>query len=195
MNWNKIAHEKDDGKLVIYGMQKYLSECSGIPYFSESITYIIETFLECIDSVDFHTWLKKGNNDGRPIIITQEMLQNDFKDLLMVSEDLDIIRDLFMYLYDIEMWIDRDLNCLYTTMFHINYHNRKKLNFIGIAMEFERLSVLKEQNIITWSDINSFIECITQYGYDMERDYKYRTNDIDETADIIIERMKRIFLL
>ena len=197
MSWKKIASKKDDGTFAIYGMKNYLSQCASIyPYTnSECINYIVETFLECIDSVDFHTWLKNGNGDGRPIIITQEMLQKDFKDLLMVSEDLDIIRDLFMYLYDVEMWIDRDVNCLYTTMFHIPYTNRKKLNFIDIVAEFERLNIYNEQGIINWKDIDNFVECVTIYGYDIEKDYEYRTDNLDETISNIIERMQQVFLL
>ena len=162
MNWKEVANKKDNGTFAIYGMKKYLSECSNIyPYMNaECINYIIETFLECIDSVDFHTWLKNGNDDGRPIIITKEMLQKDFKDLLVVSEDLETISDLFMYLYDVDMWIDKGMNCLYTTMFNIDYNNRKKLNYIGIAMEYERLSTLRNKEIVDWKDIDSFVECI-----------------------------------
>ena len=195
MNWKELAHKKDDGAFAIYGMKRYLSECSNLfPYVNaECINYIVETFLECIDSVDFHTWLQKGNHDGRPIIITREMLKKNFKDLLIVSEDLEVISDLFMYLYNVDIWIDKEIDCLYTTMFNIDYHNRKKLNYIGIAMEFERLCVLKEQEIINWNDINTFIECINEYGYDIEKDYDYRTNDIDETIDNIIERIQQIF--
>ena len=197
MNWKEVANKKDDGTFAIYGMKKYLSECSNIyPYMNaECINYIIKTFLECIDSVDFHTWLKKGNDDGRPIIITKEMLQKDFKDLLVVSEDLETISDLFMYLYDVDMWIDKGMNCLYTTMFNIDYNNRKKLNYIGIAMEYERLSTLRNKEIVDWKDIDSFVECINSYGYDIDNDYKYRTDDVDETADNIIERMQEVFLL
>ena len=65
MNWKEVANEKDDGTFAIYGMKKYLSKCSNIyPYTNaECINYIVKTFLECIDSVDFLTWLKQGNDD------------------------------------------------------------------------------------------------------------------------------------
>lgn len=195
MNWKEVAKEKDDGTFAIYGMKRYLSECSNIyPYVNaECINYIIETFLECIDDIDFLTWLKKGNGNGRPIIITREMLQKDFKDLLEVSEDLESICDLFMYLYDIEMWLDEEIDCLYTTMFNINYTNRTKLNFIGIAMEYERLATVREHQVVNWDDIDSFVECVAEYGYDMDNDYKYRAKDVDETADNILERIGQIF--
>lgn len=195
MNWKEVANEKDDGIFAMYGMKKYLSECSNIyPYMDvECINYIVETFLECIDSVDFLTWLKQGNDDGKPMIITREMLQKDFKDLLVVSEDLEIISDLFMYLYDTEIWIDKETDCLYTTMWNIAYHNRKKLNFVGIAMETERLATLREYEIVKWSDIDSYVECITQYGYDIDNDYRYKTDNVDETADIILDRISQVF--
>ena len=195
MNWKEVANEKDDGTFAMYGMKKYLSECSNIyPYMNaECVNYIVETFLECIDSVDFLTWLKQGNDDGKPMIITRKMLQKDFQDLLVVSEDLESIRDLFMYLYDIEIWIDKEMDCLYTTMWNISTVYRKKLNFIGIAMETERLATLREHQIINWNDIDSFVECITEYGYDINNDYKYKTDDINETADTILERMGQVF--
>lgn len=195
MNWKEVANEKDDGTFAIYGMKKYLSECSNIyPYMNaECINYIVETFLECIDSVDFLTWIKQGNDDGKPMIITREMLQKDFKDLLEVSEDLEIIRDLFMYLYEMEMWVDKEMDCLYTTMFNISYKNRTKLNFIGIAMESQALATLREHQIVKWNDIDSFVECIALYGYDIENDYKYKTDDVDETADIILDRISQVF--
>lgn len=197
MNWEKIANEKDDGTFTMYGMKRYLSECSSLyPLMhTDSINYIVEIFLEFVDDVDFHTWLKKGNCNGRPLIITKEMLQKDFKDLLMVSEDLEVIRDLFMYLYDVEMWIDNDIDCLYTTMFTISYENRRKLNYVGIAMEYQKLSTLREKEIVDWKDIDSFVECVDLYGYDIDNNYKYRTDDVYETADNIIERIQEVFLL
>lgn len=204
MNWKELAHQKDDGSLVIYGMKQYLSICSNLFPFknAECINYIVETFLECIDSVDFHTWLKQGNDDGRPIIITREMLQKDFKDLLMVSEDLEIISDLFMYLYNVNMWIDREMDCLYTTMFDIDYNNRKKLDFIGIVHHYERISTIMEYNQAKWSDIYDTIESIELCGYDIKSDYKYIYTDSDDeeeninkTIDIIRERLQQVFLL
>lgn len=198
MNWKKVAKEKDDGTFAIYGMKKYLSECSNIyPYMNaECINYIVETFLECIDSVDFLTWLKKGNDDGRPIIITREMLQKDFKDLLVVSEDLETIRDLFMYLYDTEMWIDKGVDCLYTTMWNIKYNNRKKLDVITIAREYERLRTLQEYNELKWTEVYDAIEYIKKNGYDIVSDYKCINEDnIDETVETIGERLQEVLLI
>lgn len=198
MNWKKVANKKDDGSFAIYGMKKYLSECSNIyPYMNaECINYIVETFLECIDSVDFLTWLKKGNDDGRPIIITREMLQKDFKDLLVVSEDLETIRDLFMYLYDTEMWIDKGIDCLYTTMWNIEYNNRKKLDVITIAREYERLRTLQEYNELKWTEVYDAIEYIKQNGYDIVSDYKCINEDsIDETVETIGERLQEVLLI
>ena len=204
MNYKELANQKDDGSFAMYGMKHYLSKCSNIYPFlnAECINYIVETFLECIDSVDFHTWLKKGNDDGRPIIITREMLQKDFKDLLMVSEDLEVISDLFMYLYNVDMWVDKETDCLYTTMFSINYHNRKKLDFINIIKEYERLSTLQECNVLKWSEIYDEIEYFKLNRYDIISDYKciYEDSDdeeynINKTVDIIRERLQQVFLL
>lgn len=204
MNYKQLANQKDDGTFAIYGMKKYLSECSNIYPFmnAECINYIVETFLECIDSVDFHTWLQQGNDDGRPIIITREMLQKDFKDLLTVSEDLETISDLFMYLYNVSMWVDYETDCLYTTMFNIDYHNRKKLDFISIVQQYERISVLMEYNSLKWSDIFDMIECMKGSGYDIISDYKCicvdnedEEENINKTVDTIRERLQQVFLL
>ena len=204
MDYKELANQKDDGSFAMYGMKHYLSECSNVYPFlnAECINYIVETFLECIDSVDFHTWLKKGNSDGRPIIITREMLKKDFKDLLIVSEDLETISDLFMYLYNVDMWVDKKTDCLYTTMFDIDYDNRKKLDFIGIVHHYERISTIMEYNQAKWSDIYDAIASIELCGYDIVSDYDciYINSDdgkenINKTIDMMRERLQQVFLL
>ena len=101
------------------------------------------------------------------------------------------ITDLFMYLYDEEFYIDTITDCIYSTNFKDT--DRIKLNFTGIAMEYERLCVLCENKILSSDKLDTIIECITLYGYDIERDYKYQSDDIYETASNIIERLNQVF--
>ena len=87
-------------------------------------------------------------------------------------------------------------------MFSINYHNRKKLDFINIIKEYERLSTLQECNVLKWSEIYDAIEYFKLNGYDIISDYKciYEDSDdeeynINKTVDIIRERLQQVFLL
>ena len=45
------------------------------------------------------------------------------------------------------------------------------------------------------NDIDSLIDCLIEYGYDIEKDYDIRTNDVYETASNIEERLQEVFLL
>ena len=62
-------------------------------------------------------------------------------------------------------------------------------------MEFERLCTKHNLELLTWHDIDVMVEILSEYGYDIEKDYKYRTNDVFETASNIEERLETIFPL
>lgn len=186
-----IAKEKDvDGAYAKMGMRWMISNYFKIDFHSQATTYILETFLECIPFQDLLRWLRTPNKES-PMVLTREELEKDYSDLLVVSTDLEVISDLFCYLYDQEFWIDEEEDCLYTTVYR--YDDRTKLNYIGIAMEYERLCALHEHNIVDWQDINSMLEVVKHYGLDVEAGYDVRTDDVDETAKNIIERINYIF--
>ena len=194
MVWqNKMAKEKDNGKYAVLGMMYQCASYFNVSIHSECVKYIVETYLECINNCSFFEWIRGFNPDARVTVMTREYLKENFNDLLSYSEDLEVLQDLFMYLYNQEVWIDKNEQVLYSTVFNMSFKNRNKFDFVGIAMEYERLAVLTEKQIVTWSDINDFVECVFFYGYDIEEDYEYRTKDMNETADNIIERMQRIF--
>lgn len=190
---NKMAKEKDNGKYAVLGMMYQCASYFNVDIHSECVKYIVETYLECINTFDFFEWIRGANPQEKVIVMDKEYLKENFNDLLSYSEDLEVLSDLFMYLYDQELWIDEYEQVLYSTTFNLSFNHRKRLNYIGIAMEYERLYTLKEHEIVGWKDVDSFIECVWEYGYDMDKDYKYRTEDINETVDNIIERMQQIF--
>lgn len=196
MNWqNKIAKEKDNGKYAVLGMMSQCASYFNVDIHSECVKYIVETYLECIDTCDFFEWIRGANPEEQVIVMDKEYLKENFNDLLSYSEDLEVLSDLFMYLYQQEVWIDRTEQVLYSTVFNMSIENRNKFNYIGIAMEYERLATLREYGINNWSDINNFVESVFFYGYDIEEDYEYSTDNLDETTDNIIERMQQIFSL
>lgn len=186
-----IAKEKDiDGAYAKIGMRWMISNYFKVDFHSEAVTYILETFLECIPFQDLLRWLRTPSAES-PMVLTREELEKDYSDLLVVSTDLEVISDLLCYLYDQEFWIDAEEDCLYTTTYR--YDDRVKLNYIGIAMEHERLCALHEHNIVSWEDINSMLEVVKHYGLDIEAGYDVRTDSVDETAENIIDRINYIF--
>ena len=189
----EVAKKKDNGTFAKMGMRDFLGNWFDLDYNSPCLIEIIDTYLECIDDISFEDYVFGLYSGGKPMILTKKDLKKSYKDLLYVSDNLEIIADLFMYLYDEEFFVDKISDCIWSTSY--NAFERKKLNFIGIAMEYERLCTLHEKEMLNWCDIDSLIECLIEYGYNIEKDYKIRTNDIYETALNIEERLKEIFLL
>ena len=196
MAWqNKMAKQKDNGHYAMLGMMYDCASYFNVDITSECVLYIVETYLECIDTFKFQDWIRGANPKKKVVVMDKEYLKENFNDLLSYSEDLEVLQDLFMYLYKQEVWIDKNEQVLYSTVFNLSFKNRNKFNFVGIAMAYERLATLTEKEIVNWGDINDFVESVFFYGYNIEEDYKYRTNDIDKTAHNIRERMQQIFAL
>lgn len=189
----EIAKEKDNGVFAKLGMQYALAKWFTVDINAPCVIEIIDTYLECIDNIDFKSWLYGLYHDGMPMILTRERLEKNYPDLMQVSEDLETISDLFMYLYDREFYVDNISDCIYSTNF--KHFERFRLNYVGICMEYERLCTIYEFTELKWKDIDSIVAIMNEYGYDIEKDYDYRTDDIYETADNIIERLQQIFYL
>lgn len=187
-----VAKEKDvDGAYAKIGMRYFIARHFKIDYRSKAVIYILETFLECI-SQDLFTWLRTPTKEY-PVVFTREILEKYYSDLLVPSTDLESVQNLFLYLYNQELWIDEKEDCLYSTTYRYDNENRVELNYMGIAMEYERLCTLYEHNIVTWKDINSMLETVKNYGLDVEAGYDVRTDNVDTTAENIIDRVNDIF--
>ncbi|WP_461463656.1 hypothetical protein [Methanobrevibacter sp.] len=189
----EIAKEKDNGTMAKTGMRWVVAQWFNIDMNAVVVTEIVDTYLECINNISIGKWLYGLYSHGRPMIFTCDDLKSSFSDLLMVSDDLDMIADLFMYLYEQEFYVCHDSKCIFSTNF--KDFKRKPLDFIGIVKEYERLCTLHSVEMLTWNDIDSLVECLNKYGYDIEKNYKIRTDDVYETAIRIEERLQQVFLL
>lgn len=187
MMMNKIAKEKDtDGFYAKMGMRIILANLWGVEMYSECVRYTVDTYLECVDTMSFGEYTKT----------IKTYKEEDVKDLSNFGS-LNNIVDALMYIYGIEIFVDNENNLLYTTeKEHTDkMNNRKKLNYIGIVMELERLCILYEEERITENDIEVFIEILSEYGFDIEETYDYKETTVQDTAITIIDRMNQIFSL
>lgn len=182
----EIAKEKDNGFFAKIGMQKTLADKWQVDTYSECVEYTVDTFLECVDTMTFEEYIE-----------TVEIYEEeDVKDLSNFGS-LNNIVDGLMYIYGIEIFVDSKNNLLYTTEkeYTDKMNNRRKLNYIGIVMELERLCILSEEERVTENDIEVFIEILSEYGFDIKETYDYKKSTVQDTAITIIDRMNQIFSL
>lgn len=187
MMMNEIAKQKDkSGKFAKIGMQKTLADKWQVDTHSEYVEYTVDTFLECVDTMSFEEYIKT-------IEIYEE---ENIKDLSNFGSLSNIV-DGLMYIYGIEIFVDTGNNLLYTTEkeYTDKMNNRRKLNYIGIAMELERLCILCEEERVTENDVEVFIEILAEYGFDIEETYDCKEKTVQDTAITIIDRMNQIFSL
>ena len=74
-------------------------------------------------------------------------------------------------------------------MYRRQIENRRKLNYVGIMMEVERLITLQERKVLTWEDIDESVGLLKKYGYDISKDGSYRIDDLYESSNNIVERL------
>lgn len=182
-----IAKAKDhSGIFAKIGMKKVLADKWNVHIYSDCVEYTVDTFLKCVDSMSFTDYMKT----------VQVYRREDFIDLVEFGS-LDNIVDALMYIYDIEAFYDITNDLVYTTKkeYTDKMNSRKKLNYIGIIIETEKLAVLYENNIVTQKDIDVYIEILDSYGFDIEETYDCRELTVRDTADTILDRMNQIFEL
>ena len=189
--WDKAKQKDKEGKYARIGMEAMCSLWFNIEEtHSISVKAIIDDYLETVN-VDLFFWLRNGDGQRAPVIFKRDYLENNYNDLLYVSDDLQTIADLFLHLYGIKFFVDYECDCIYSTEFRD--FNRRKLNYVGIMMEVERLITLQERKVLTWEDIDESVELLKKYGYDINQNNSYRTDDLYETADNIEEQLNLIF--
>ena len=189
--WSKAKEKDKEGKYARIGMEVVCSRWFNIKETNSiSVKAIIDDYLETVN-VDLFFWLRNGNGQRAPIIFKRDYLESSFGDLLMISDDLHVIAELFLHLYGQKFLVDDIGDCIYSTEFR-NF-NRRKLNYVGIMMEVERLITLHERKVLTWEDIDESVELLKKYGYDIYQDDSYRAEDLYETATNIEERLNLIF--
>ena len=189
--WDKAKEKDKKGKYARIGMEAMCSLWFNIEETNSlCVKAIVDDYLENVN-MDLFMWLRHGNGEREPVIFKKEYLESNFNDLLMVSDDLQVIADLFLQLYGIKFFVDYNCDCIYSIEF--KRFNRRKLNYVGIMMEVERLITLHERKVLTWDDIDESIELLKKYGYDINQDDSYRTDDLYKTASNIEERLNQIF--
>ena len=189
--WDKAKEKDKEGKYARIGMEAMCSLWFNIEETnSQCVKAIIDDYLETVN-MDLSMWLRHGNGQREPIIFKRDYLESNCSDLIIVSDDLQVIADLFLHLYGIKFFVDYECGCIYSTEF--KPFNRRILNYVGIMMEVERLITLQEREVLTWEDIDESVELLRKYGYDINQDESYRTDDLYETASNIEERLDGIF--
>lgn len=189
--WDKAKEKDKEGKYARIGMEAMCSLWFNIEEtHSICVKAIVDDYLETVN-MDLFLWLRHGNGEREPVIFKRDYLESNYSDLLNVSNDLNVIAGLFFHLYGIKFFADYDCDCIYSTEF--KQFNRRELNYVGIMMEVERLITLQERKVLAWEDINESVELLKKYGYDMDQDDGYRTDDLYETASNIEERLDQIF--
>ena len=189
--WDKAKEKDKEGKYARIGMETMCAHWFNIEKRNSAcVKAIVDDYLENVN-MDFFMWIRCGSPKCTPIILKRNYLKSNYSDLLMVSDDLHVIADLFLHLYGQKFLVDDNADCIYST--ELKDFNRRKLNYIGIMMELERLTTLHERNVLTWEDIDESVELLNKYGYDINQDNSYRTDDLYETAANIEERLNLIF--
>lgn len=189
--WDKAKEKDKEGKYARIGMEAMCSLWFNIEETnSQCVKAIIDDYLETVN-MDLSMWLRQGNGEREPVIFKRDYLESNCSDLLIVSDDLQVIADLFLHLYGIKFFVDYECDCIYSTEY--KSFNRRILNYVGIMMEVERLITLQERKVLTWEDIDESVELLEKYGYDINQDGSYRTDDLYETASNIEERLDNIF--
>lgn len=190
----QLAKQKDDGRLALVGMKEVCATWFNIkePIInSVCVSEIVNYYLENDFHYDFFDWIRGGITPSSPIVYKRDYLEESFSDLLKLSNDLQIIADLFFHLYGVKFFADYGTDCIYCL--ESKFYNRRELNYDGIMVEVERLSNLREKKILDWEDIDESVELLNKYGYDINQDDSYSSDDLYETASNIEERLNQIF--
>ena len=156
-NWEKL------GKVYYLGNQLGLDffEIENVDGIFDTLTYCVDTYDVCIESVSFQEWAKKGNTDGRPVIFTANEFKTHFSE---IAENCATIKKMIKNIekiYNIDFWTNNYYNekdaIIYTTMYDDSYN---KIDNKSIAIAMERLMTLSEIELDTESDREEFVASI-----------------------------------
>ena len=189
--WDKAKEKDSEGKYARIGMEAICAQWFDIKEMhSQCVKAIVDDYLENVN-IDLFIWLRQGNGQREPVIFKRDYLKRYCSDLLEVSDDLRVIADLCLHLYGIKFFADYNCDCIYSVEFR--QFGRRKLNYQGIMMEAEIIITLRKRKVLAWQDIDESVELLKKYGYDINQDGSYRSDDLYKTATNIEERLDRIF--
>lgn len=186
INLIQRAKELDkNGKYAYKGMLRVIENRFGIHYPNEATTYVLETFLECIENQTFSEFLQKCR------IWTKKDLEKIIPEIWAECISTEGACEYLGYFYNLEFFIWED--GIFSTEVPVDFEdNRTEINFVGTKMECERLKCMldyKEKHGIevTKEDLNNVAEIIAHYGYDIRDDYDF------ETGYDMLERYQQVF--
>ena len=88
----KMINEEELGILALNGMGLGLAHIHNIPECSvggeQAIQYLIDTYLQDINSTNFLGWIQRGENDGVPLILEQHDFKQYFKEINDFTDSL-----------------------------------------------------------------------------------------------------------
>lgn len=154
----------------------------------ETAKYIVDTYNECIDNMSFENYIK-----DKVMVLNKEDLEKDFDDLLMTTPiyNLAFVAEL-MAMLNIGEFYEMNNECIFTTLLNKGdkekIRNRKKINYIGICMEYERLATLVEHEIDTHKDVVDCVAILDEYGFQV-----FNGEWKGCTADDVLDRVNQVF--
>lgn len=166
-NYFNLAKKYDkNGKFAFWGMCDYLKECYDVNFLddneNDAIEYIVETYLEYIDSVSFRDWIIKGNKNGRPLVLTEYKFKKMYSEIFQNNSTLESAIDDIASIYDCEWWIfnryEESSPCLATTYFK----DYKPIDNKAIMYTMIEYGILVEKDIATKEDKEKFIQKINK---------------------------------
>lgn len=160
----KMALAKDDGLMTLVGMDLFIANYNGFKLdccsndgLVDAVQYLTNTFLECIDSMDFQEWVEKGNDDGRPVIMSDWKFKSFFKEISDINASINGMCDDIAIIYEQDWWIFGDY---VATTFYKDDFKRLDMNEIERAMA--SFNVLLDLNAVTQERKEKFIKRINQ---------------------------------
>ena len=184
---NEIATKQRDlsGKYAYFGMHMITSMILNIDATSKATRHIVDTYLECIDNMKLEEYLMH----------CQVFNLHNLEDLKLFGR-LEDIANVVPKIYGAKAFVDSESGILYTTEKKSTeiIENRKKLNYIGIIQEAERLATLYEHGIDTMKDAEVSLEIFAEYGFDIKEIYNI-DNITENTVVNILDILNDVFSL
>lgn len=193
---SQIAKAKDvDGSLALKGMDLFIAEYNHCMTESvgcnEAISYLTNTYLECIDSTNFFTWVTQGNEDGKPMIISKEHFKEMFSEISEMNQSLQGMVDDIAILYNQEWWIfgyeSYDIY-LATTTYREDY---TKINLLEVHQAMSYFSALIDifKDDIKDNYMKKFIKIINKNTNCLLKNYKIEEMTPIELFDLVNEKL------
>lgn len=191
----KMIKKEEIGDLALNGMElslasvNNLSNCCSVG-IDQAIAYLRDTYLECIDSIGFFEWITKGNEDGKPMIVSKSHFKEMFKEISDMNQSLQGMIDDIAILYNQEWWIFGYENYdiyLATTTYKEDY---TKINLLEVNKAMSYFSALLDtKKNIEDCYINKFIKIINKNTNCLLKNYKIEKMTPMELFELVNEKL------